>query len=109
MPFLSAHCRFLRRHPTPAAAALWDRLRGRRLAGFKFRRQHPCGPFVLDFFCTQRRLAVEIDGSDDPRRARFLATRRITVLRFTGSEVLREPEAALVAIAFALGGTRPPR
>src|SRR5262245_1489501 len=92
--------------PTAAETELWSHLRGRRLAGFKFRRQHLCGPFVLDFYCTTRRLAVEIDGSDNPRRARFLAGRRITVLRFSGAEVVREPEAALVAIAFALGARR---
>ncbi|HLK89276.1 MAG TPA: endonuclease domain-containing protein [Polyangia bacterium] len=105
-----------RRDATDAEASLWAQLRGRRLAGFKFRRQHPCGPFILDFFCAARRLAIELDGGHrfeprieryDTRRARFLAGRGIEVLRFSNLQVLREREAVLLAILFALDGHFP--
>ncbi len=105
-----------RRHATNAEAVLWAHLRGRRLAGFEFRRQHPCGPFVLDFFCPARRLAVELDGGQhvepragrtDARRARFIAARGIGRLRFTSAQVFRQREAVLLAILFALDGHFP--
>jgi len=57
-----ARRRQLRRSSTDAEAFLWYHLRSRRLAGFKFRRQHPYGPFILDFFCAERNLAIELDG-----------------------------------------------
>jgi very-short-patch-repair endonuclease len=107
-----ARRRRLRRDATLAEAALWSLLRGRRLGGFKFRRQHPCGPFILDFFCAQQRLAIELDGGQhfEPRvrayddwRSEFLAARRINVVRFRCDQVLRRTESVLVAIAFALG------
>jgi very-short-patch-repair endonuclease len=107
-----ARRRRLRREGTDAEAALWRFLRGRRLGGYKFRRQHPLGPFILDFFCSAQRLAVEIDGgqhfeprlqSYDRRRTEYLASRGVTVIRFRCDRVLREMEAVLTAIAFALG------
>ena len=110
-----ARRRELRRHPTEAEALLWSHLRGRRLAGHKFRRQHPCGPFNLDFFCVARRLAVEIDGGqsfhpDAHRRARrradFLAARGISLLRFAANQVLVQTDAVLATIAFALATGR---
>ena len=55
--------RDLRRPQTPTEARLWESLRDRRFAGLKFRRQHAVGRFVLDFFCHELRLAVEVDGS----------------------------------------------
>lgn len=93
-------------------ALLWSHLRGRRLAGFKFRRRHPCGPFVLDFFCPGRRLAIEVQAERafdpdarrrDRRRSEFLAARGIAVLRFTPQQVLGNVEAVLATAAFALG------
>jgi very-short-patch-repair endonuclease len=100
-----------RRLSLAARTALWFHLRGRRLAGFEFRRRHPCGPFVLDFFCAQRQLAVELRPgcrARDHRRDRQLAARGITVLRFPCDQVFRETEAVLTAIAFALASARPP-
>ncbi len=55
--------RQLRRNQTEAERILWERLRDRRLAGFKFRRQHRVGPYYADFVCTEARLIVEPDGS----------------------------------------------
>jgi very-short-patch-repair endonuclease len=104
--------RSLRRQSTEAETALWRELRGRRFDGFKFRRQHPCGPYIIDFFCTAASLAIEIDGGQhfepeaqtyDARRTSFLTARGIRVLRFGSDEVLREPRAVLAVIAGALG------
>jgi very-short-patch-repair endonuclease len=103
--------RALRRANTDAEVALWARLRGKRLVGFKFRRQHPCGPYILDFYCPSSRLAVELDGGQhymagaqdhDVRRTAFLSRQGITVLRFRTDLVFREPTAVLEAIVLAL-------
>jgi very-short-patch-repair endonuclease len=76
------------------------------------RRRHPCGPFILDFFCAERVLAVELDGGQhwqsmtqayDARRTSFLVARGITVLRFGSDKVFLEPHAVLAVIAVSLG------
>ena len=59
-----SRARGLRKALTLPELVLWDELRGSRLAGFRFRRQHPLGPFILDFYCPAARLAVEVDGAD---------------------------------------------
>jgi len=111
-----ARRRRLRRDSTDAEAFIWYHLRGRRFAGFKFRRQHPCGPFVLDFLCAKRNLAIELDGGQhfepanqrrDARRTNYLAQRGITVVRFPTDLVLRKLDAVLTAIAATLGLDRP--
>jgi very-short-patch-repair endonuclease len=88
--------RDLRHNETSAEDLLWNELRGKRLHGLRFRRQHPIGHFVLDFFCVQIQLAVELDGcvhrqSDqaayDEERTRFLQEQGIYVLRFRNEEV----------------------
>jgi very-short-patch-repair endonuclease len=117
MPALQlVRCRQLRHRSTNAEAALWSHLRSRRKGGFKFRRQYPCGPFILDFFCPVRRLAIELDGGQhyeaaavayDARRSRFLANRGISVLRFAADQIFRETDAVLMTIAFALGAYVP--
>lgn len=113
-----ARRRALRRDASDAEAALWTHLRGRRLAGFKFRRQHPCGPFILDFFCPARRLAVELDGGQrfepgaeryDAWRTELIAARGIEIVRFSNDQIFREREAVLLAIVFALDGHFPQR
>ncbi len=107
-----ARRRRLRRQSTDAENALWRHLRGRRFVGFKFRRQHPCGPFILDFFCARSLVAIELDGGQhfepeaqayDARRTRYLADRGITIVRFGADLVFREPESILMTIAAALG------
>lgn len=54
--------RSLRKSSTPAEQKLWGILRRRELAGYKFRRQHPIGPYVVDFYCASGKLVVEVDG-----------------------------------------------
>ena len=111
-----ARRRALRRNSTDAESALWFHLRARRFAGFKFRRQHSCGPYILDFYCPGRHLAVELDGGQhfeptaqayDERRTAYLGRRGIKVLRFTNDLVFRELTAVLEVIALALGVAGP--
>jgi very-short-patch-repair endonuclease len=106
------HCRDLRRSGTDAERALWTELRGRRLAGFKFRRQHPCGPFILGFYCPECHLAIELDGGQhfeedaqlyDARRSVFLKRSGVDVLRFATDLVFSDRLAVLEEIARALG------
>jgi len=102
--------RGLRTHGTPAEGALWRRLQRRQTGGLRFRRQHSVGPYVLDFYCPEARLAVEVDGPihDDPFRAAYDAARtayledhRIRVLRVTNEQVLRHGEEVAAAIVEA--------
>ncbi len=90
--------RSLRREQTPAEKHLWSVIRNRQLAGLKFRRQHPFGPFILDMFCVEHQLAIEVDGSIhfqpeqaayDVERSEYLALHGIRVLRFTNGEIER--------------------
>lgn len=98
---------------TGAEKRLWSHLRDRRLGGFKFRRQHPEGPFVLDFACTEHRLAVEADGGQhadsvaDARRTAFLESRGWRVLRFWNNDVLANADGVLDAIVRALHEPHP--
>jgi very-short-patch-repair endonuclease len=86
--------RELRAGPTRGEAALWNELRGNKLEGIRFRRQHPIGRFVLDFFAPRIQLAIEIDGpmhqgreAYDARRQATLEAAGIQFLRFTADEV----------------------
>ena len=99
--------RALRQRSTPAEDKLWEALRGRRLSGLKFRRQHPIGPFVLDVFCVEHQLVVEVDGSihktpdqvaHDTARTGYLTDRGLNVLRFTNAEVERDLPGVLKRI-----------
>lgn len=91
----------LRRPMTPQELGLWLRVKNRQLGGFKFRRQHPVGPYILDFYCAEVRLAVEIDGQThwsadqerhDARRDAYLQAMGIETLRLS-SETLKRPGA----------------
>lgn len=81
---------------TPPEARLWIGLKAHRTDGFKFRRQHPIGPYILDFYCAAARLAVEVDGAihdvegqirHDQRRTKWLAERGIRVIRVRAVDV----------------------
>jgi very-short-patch-repair endonuclease len=86
--------RTLRAHQTDAEGRLRSELRGRRLDGWKWRRQAPIGPFIVDFYCPAANLVVELDGSQhldqaeyDARRTRFLARRGLRVMRFDSENI----------------------
>jgi very-short-patch-repair endonuclease len=102
--------RQMRHDPTPAESKLWEALRGRRLAGFKFRRQHPIDRFIVDFYCADAHLVIEVDGDihdytqeEDAIRQEFIESRGLCVLRFRNEQVLTEIDGVLVVIAEALG------
>jgi very-short-patch-repair endonuclease len=87
--------RKLRRERTGVERILWTRLRLFKGIGFHFRRQHPIGPYVVDFACMSARLVIEVDGpTQDPQlevpRQAFIERQGWTVLRFTADEVLRD-------------------
>ena len=97
------HSRRLRRTMTDAELKLWKVLRGRRLEGLKFRRQHPIPPYVADFCCIDKKLIVELDGSQhttrlDSARTRILRSQGWTILRFWDHDVLRATEAVVEVI-----------
>lgn len=92
----------LRRSLTPQELGLWVRLKNRKVGGFKFRCQHPIGPYILDFYCAEGRLAVEIDGQShwsaeqaahDARRDAYFRAIGIETLRLS-TELLKEPGKA---------------
>ena len=99
-----------RKNLTPPEARLWQALRRRGLHGLKFRRQHPIGPFILDFYCLSAKLAVEIDGAvhtlgDNPARDNsrdlWLERHGITVRRIEARHVRDKLEAVLTEISRA--------
>jgi very-short-patch-repair endonuclease len=103
--------RLLRKKATEPERILWRHLRNRNFAGYKFRRQHPLGSYVLDFYCPSEKLAIELDGGGhnyragqtrDQARSEFLARHRVSVLRFWNHQVRQELDSVLRAIWFAL-------
>ncbi len=93
---------------TPEEASLWKTLRSRSLGGYKFRRQHPIGPFIADFYCAQARLVVEIDGDvhaeqteRDRARDDLLESWGYHVIRFWNRDVRERPAEVLDEILSA--------
>ncbi len=91
--------RALRRNMTDAEQFVWSRLRTRRFAGYKFRRQVPLGKYVVDFVCFNRRLIIELDGGQhtlqceyDTERTQWLESRGFRVLRFWNHDVFQQWE-----------------
>jgi len=102
---------------TPPELRLWTVLRRKALAGFRFRRQHPMGPFILDFYCPAASLAIEVDGEAhgfddqarrDAGRDRWLAEHGVATLRIAASEVRDNPDGVMSAIIAALTGEARP-
>jgi very-short-patch-repair endonuclease len=101
--------RAMRHAPTAAEEALWRVLRDRKRAGVKFRRQHPIGRFVLDFYSPELKLVVEVDGAHhdldrdrDEARTAFLASGGYRVLRFRNAEVMEDPARLLRSLHRAI-------
>jgi very-short-patch-repair endonuclease len=110
--------RNLRRDMSLPEVILWDCLRGNRLNGLRFRRQHAVGSYVLDFYCAAAKLAVEVDGSHhdlpeqlnhDERRDHWLAEQGIRVMRIAAADILDDQacEGILVMIGQAAVNGRP--
>ena len=103
------HAKRMRSAPTDAEALLWRHIRGKRFSGFKFRRQQPIGPYIVDFVCLDRKLVIEADGGQhgdaiayDTVRTAWLEAQGFRVLRFWNNDVLLQPEAVLDTILSAL-------
>ena len=108
---LTPDARRLRRDQTREEKQLWRALRAGRFAGFKFRRQHPLGPYALDFYCPLARLSIELDGfshglpqqlAHDIEREKFLEERGIEELRFWNRQWRQNREGVLLEIWHAL-------
>jgi very-short-patch-repair endonuclease len=107
--------RDLRKHMTDAERLLWRCLRDRQLGGYKFRHQHPIGPFIVDFTCLEKKIVIEIDGSQhinnrkaDNKRSDYLKNHGFRVLRVWNNQVLQEKEAVLSMILTSLSSDDPP-
>lgn len=105
-----------RKEPAVAEALLWRELRSRKLGGWKWRRQVPCGDFILDFYCADAALVVELDGPrhDDPAQAAYDARRTakleeqgLTVLRINNETLFADVWEACQAILAECGGEAP--
>ena len=97
----------LRRSMTPAEKILWKRLRNRQVKGFRFRRQHPIKDFIVDFFCYDAMLVIEIDGTvhnevsqaeRDEQRTLILKRLGINEIRFTNDEVLNQTNKVIIKV-----------
>ena len=97
----------LRRELTPPEVKLWLRMRDRAPGRPFFRRQHPLGPYVLDFYCPAAKLGIEVDGwshnmgdqpSRDERRDAWLLTQGVLTLRLPAADVLRDPDEIVLSI-----------
>lgn len=107
--------REFRKEPQRSEAALWDALRNRRLRGFKFRRQQPIGAFVVDFYCDDASLIVEVDGpihayqqEADRQRQEILESLELRVLRVLADEVASDLPSVVGRIERALMGRKDP-
>jgi very-short-patch-repair endonuclease len=97
--------RQMRHDPTPAEDILWQRLRNRQIADAKFRRQHTIERFIVDFYCAEAQLVIEVDGpihdytlEEDAIRREFLESLGTRVIRFTNDDVLHHLDAVAEAI-----------
>ena len=115
-PHLLTLARKLRKEQTDAEQLLWHLLRNRQFCGLKFRRQYPMAPYVLDFYCDEERLGIELDGGQhnepdkkqtDKERTAFLEGKSIKILRFWNNEVLQETEAVLEQLYNSLHSLTP--
>ena len=111
------NARNLRKNQTDAEQLLWNILRGRRFAGKKFRRQHPVGQYIIDFYCHELKLAIELDGGQhneettkiyDAKRSNYLEKQGIRIIRFWNNDVLQNIDVVLEAIWQAVHEPSPP-
>jgi adenine-specific DNA-methyltransferase len=105
----SERARRLRKDMTDAERLLWRHLRNRQVGGWKFRRQHPIGPFIVDFVCIEKRVIIELDGGQharnveaDAKRSAYLEQQGYRLLRFWNNEVFQHFEAVCTMIFSAL-------
>jgi very-short-patch-repair endonuclease len=95
----------LRKSSTDAELRLWLQLKNRNLGGFKFRRQHPIPPYIVDFVCLEQKLIVELDGgqhaeqaASDAKRSAFLEPQGFRIIRFWNDVALKQTDVVLEEI-----------
>jgi very-short-patch-repair endonuclease len=112
IPALKVRRRNLRASLTPAEAVLWAHVQSRQLGGRKFRRQHSNGRYIVDFYCPELKLAIELDGAahdsaradaDDRARDEFLRSLGVRVLRYENRDVMMNLEGVLLHIRSHFG------
>lgn len=110
-PVLKDRRRELRRNQTDAERAFWAKVRNKQFLGMKFFRQYSFGPYILDFYCPEKKLAVELDGGQhnqpegrdfDLVRTDYLNTHGVEVVRFWNNEVLHEIDGVLARLELEL-------
>jgi very-short-patch-repair endonuclease len=114
-PRNTARAKSLRNQATPAERLLWTALSSRRVAGHKFSRQMPLGPYFADFLCREARMVVELDGHShdtrqehDRQRDAFMKAEGYRVMRFTNADVMTNLDGVVRSIALALAEIAPP-
>ncbi|MEK7212032.1 MAG: endonuclease domain-containing protein [Patescibacteria group bacterium] len=99
--------RELRKNQTDAERKFWQQIKNKKIAGLKFYRQFGVGPYILDFYCSKLRLAVELDGGQhsetpraeyDTKRTEYLQSKNIKVLRFWNNDVLKNMEGVIIKL-----------
>lgn len=102
---MKEYARELRRNQTDTEIKLWSVLRNKKFHGFKFRRQHCIPPYVVDFVCLEKKLIIELDGSQhqleaeyDMSRTKFLKSKGFKVIRFWNNEALQNLQGVLEII-----------
>ena len=114
---LTQKARDNRKNPTPAERKLWDEvLQGKRLDNLKFTRQKPLADYIVDFYCAELMLAIEIDGDTharqkqyDKERAKNLSKLGIKVIRYTNAEVLSNLEGVYQDLCKRISVSQPPK
>jgi very-short-patch-repair endonuclease len=113
-PLTFSNAQSLRRQMTIAEKVLWKMLRGNKVRGLYFRRQHPIDCFIADFYCHKAKLVVEVDGTVhdsleakeyDENRTAFMEKLGLKVLRFSNGDVLRNPNLVISEIEKCLEST----
>jgi very-short-patch-repair endonuclease len=106
--------RQLRTSSTDTELRLWLQLKNRKLGGFKFRRQHPIPPYIVDFVCIEQKLIVELDGgqhaeqaASDAERTVFLESKGFLIIRFWNDEALKQTDIVLEEILRQLNAPHP--
>jgi very-short-patch-repair endonuclease len=100
------HAKDLRQKSTGPEQLLWFALRNGQIGGLKFRRQHPVGPYVVDFYCHSAAIVVEVDGmshddkaTQDAERSKYLESQGLRIVRVLNSDVMHDLDAVTRAIA----------
>ena len=104
---LLTHARNMRSASTPFEVMLWNQLKGAKLGGYKFRRQHVINRAIVDFFCPAKGLIVEVDGDThdaikDAARDRRHAARGFATIRFTNADIGKNLDGVLIALTSKL-------